>query len=55
MVLAKFLVLFSVGLCSALLMVASMGLVLSVFGNRFEGGLALMVRAVGAATWPWWP
>lgn len=48
LVLAKFLVLFSVGLCSALLMVASMGLVLSVFGERFEGGLALMVRAVGA-------
>ncbi|HEU4775340.1 MAG TPA: ABC transporter permease [Telluria sp.] len=48
LVLAKFLVLFSVGLCSALLMVASMGVVLSVFGDRFEGGLALMVRAVGA-------
>jgi sodium transport system permease protein len=48
LVLAKFLVLFSVGLCSALLMVASMGVVLSVFGERFEGGLALMVRAVGA-------
>jgi sodium transport system permease protein len=42
LVLAKFLVLFSVGLCSALLMVASMGLVLSLFGNRFEGGLAMV-------------
>ncbi|HEY0065668.1 MAG TPA: ABC transporter permease [Telluria sp.] len=48
LVLAKFLVLFSVGLCSALVMVASMGAVLSVFGARFEGGLAQMVRAVGA-------
>lgn len=47
-VLAKFLVLFTVGLCSALLMVASMGLVMSLFGSRFEGGLAQMVRAVGA-------
>jgi hypothetical protein len=48
LVLAKFLVLFTVGLTSALLMVASMGLVLFLFGNRFEGGLALMVRAIGA-------
>jgi len=47
-VLAKFLVLFTVGLTSALLMVASMGLLLTLFGNRFEGGLAQMVRAIGA-------
>ncbi|QYF94518.1 ABC transporter permease [Massilia sp. PAMC28688] len=48
LVLAKFLVLFSVGLMSALLMVASMGLLLSLFGERLEGSLALLVRAVGA-------
>lgn len=48
LVLAKFLVLFTVGLCSALLMVASMGLVMTLFGNRAEGALAQMVRAVGA-------
>jgi sodium transport system permease protein len=47
-VLAKFLVLFTVGLTSALLMVASMGVLLTLFGNRFEGGLAQMVRAIGA-------
>ena len=48
LVLAKFLVLFTVGLTSALLMVASMGLLLAVFGGSFEGGLAQMVRAIGA-------
>ncbi len=48
LVLAKFLVLFSVGLTSALLMVLSMGLVLTMFGNRFEGSLSQMVRAIGA-------
>lgn len=48
LVLAKFLVLFTVGLTSALLMVASMGVLLTVFGSRFEGGLAMMVRAIGA-------
>ena len=48
LVLAKFLVLFTVGLTSALLMVASMGALLSAFGDRFEGGLAQMVRAIGA-------
>ncbi|MFL6658583.1 MAG: ABC transporter permease [Massilia sp.] len=47
-VLAKFLVLFTVGLTSALLMVASMGLLLAVFGGRFEGALAQMVRMIGA-------
>ena len=48
LVLAKFLVLFTVGLTSALLMVASMGLLLGVFGDRVEGGLATMVRSIGA-------
>ncbi|UOD33081.1 ABC transporter permease [Massilia violaceinigra] len=48
LVLAKFLVLFTVGLTSALLMVASMGLLLAVFGGSLEGGLAQMVRAIGA-------
>lgn len=48
LVLAKFLVLFTVGLTSALLMVASMGALLSAFGQHFEGSLAQMVRAIGA-------
>jgi sodium transport system permease protein len=48
LVLAKFLVLFTVGLCSALLMVASLGAFMTLFGNRAEGALAQMVRAVGA-------
>jgi len=48
LVLAKFLVLFTVGLCSALLMVASLGLVMTLVGNRAEGALAQMVRSVGA-------
>lgn len=47
LVLAKFLVLFTVGLTSALLMVASMGLLLGLFGASLEGGLAQMVRAIG--------
>jgi sodium transport system permease protein len=46
-VMGKFLVLFTVGLFSALLMVASLGLLLAVFANRLEGGLALLVRTVG--------
>jgi sodium transport system permease protein len=46
-VMAKFLVLFTVGLASALLMVASLGLLLAIFANRLEGGLALIVRTVG--------
>ena len=49
LVLAKFLVLFTVGLTSALLMVASMGLLLALFGASLEGGLAQMVRAIGMA------
>ena len=48
-VLAKFFVLFTVGLTSALLMVASMGLLLLVFGHTIEGNLALMVRSIGVA------
>jgi sodium transport system permease protein len=46
-VMGKFLVLFTVGLFSALLMVASLGLLLAVFANRLDGGLALLVRTVG--------
>ncbi len=46
-VLAKFLVLFTVGLASALLMVASLGLLLAAFANRTEGALAQVVRTVG--------
>ncbi|MBJ7314177.1 ABC transporter permease [Rugamonas sp. CCM 8940] len=48
-VLAKFFVLFSIGLTSALLMVASMGALLFFFGPSIEGDMALMVRAIGAA------
>ncbi|MES2261868.1 MAG: ABC transporter permease [Pseudomonadota bacterium] len=47
-VLAKFLVLFSIGLTSALLMVASMGLLLYFFGSTVEGDLTAMARAIGA-------
>lgn len=47
LVLAKFLVLFTVGLTSALLMVASLGVLLAAFGARLEGDLAQMVRAIG--------
>ncbi|PHV08090.1 ABC transporter [Janthinobacterium sp. BJB412] len=48
-VLAKFFVLFTIGLTSALLMVASMGTLLFFFGPMIEGDMALMVRAIGAA------
>lgn len=48
LVLAKFLVLFTVGLTSALLMVASAGALLALFGNALEGSVAQMVRAIGA-------
>lgn len=48
LVLAKFLVLFTVGLCSALLMVASLGLLMTLVGNQAEGAMAQMVRSVGA-------
>ncbi|MES2323925.1 MAG: ABC transporter permease [Pseudomonadota bacterium] len=47
LVLAKFLVLFTVGLTSALLMVASMGVVLSLFGDALGGQVTQMVRAMG--------
>jgi len=47
-VLAKFLMLFTVGLTSALLMVASLGGLLFFFGSEVEGDLAQMVRAIGA-------
>lgn len=47
-VVAKFLMLFTVGLTSALLMVASMGAVLAFGGHLFSGDLAQMVRAVDA-------
>lgn len=47
-VLAKFLMLFTVGLTSALLMVASLGGLLFFFGHSIEGDLAQMVSAIGA-------
>lgn len=47
-VLAKFLVLFTVGLTSALLMVASMGLLLFFFSHALEAELALALRSIGA-------
>lgn len=47
-VLAKFFVLFSVSLVSALLMVASLGALLLFFGPAIEGDLALLVRSIGA-------
>lgn len=46
-VLAKFLVLFTVGLTSALLMVASMGLLLFFLDHAMAADLALAVRSVG--------
>jgi sodium transport system permease protein len=47
-VLAKFLMLFTVGLTSALLMVASLSLLLFFFRCEFKGDLALMLSAIGA-------
>jgi sodium transport system permease protein len=47
LVMAKFLVLFTVGLTSALLMVLSLALLLVLFGAQLQGDLALMVRAIG--------
>ena len=47
-VLAKFLMLFTVGLTSALLMVASLGGLLFFFGRFIQGDLTQMVRAIGA-------
>lgn len=48
-VLAKFLVLFTVGLTSALLMVASMGLLLLAGAHPISHELSQLVRAIGAA------
>lgn len=48
LVMAKFLVLFTVGLTSALLMVASLGLVVTVFAEALQGSVADMVSSVGA-------
>lgn len=45
-VLAKFLMLFTVGLSSALLMIASLGAVLALGGTMLSGELAQMVRAI---------
>ena len=45
-VLAKFLVLFTVGMTSAVLMVGSMAVLLTVFGGSLEGNLAVMVRSI---------
>lgn len=45
-VLAKFLVLFTVGMTSAVLMVGSMAVLLTLFGNSLEGNLAMMVRSI---------
>jgi len=45
-VLAKFLVLFTVGMTSAVLMVGSMAVLLTVFGGSLEGNMAVMVRSI---------
>ena len=45
-VLAKFLVLFTVGMTSAVLMVGSRAVLLTVFGGSLEGNLAVMVRSI---------
>jgi len=45
-VLAKFLMLFTVGLTSALLMIASLGAVLTFGGHLFSGDLAQVVRSI---------
>ena len=45
-VLAKFLMLFTVGLTSALLMIASLGAVLAFGGHLFSGDLAQVVRSI---------
>ena len=46
-VLAKFLVLFTVGLTSAVLMVGSMATLLVVFGSSLDGVMAVLVRSIG--------
>ena len=47
LVFAKFLVLFTFGLTSALLMVASMGFLVALFGHLLHGEIATMLRTVG--------
>lgn len=47
LVMAKFLMLFTVGLTSALLMIGSMGMLLYFFGPLIGGDLVQMVRAIG--------
>ncbi|MYM94732.1 ABC transporter permease [Duganella vulcania] len=47
LVMAKFLMLFTVGLTSALLMIASMGVLLTFFGPVIGSDLGQMVRAIG--------
>lgn len=47
LVVAKFLVLFTVGLTSALLMVISMGFLLNVFGSELDPGIAAIATAIG--------
>lgn len=47
LVMAKFLMLFTVGLTSALLMIGSLGLLLTFFGPVLGGDLVQMVRAIG--------
>lgn len=47
-VVAKFLMLFTVGLTASLLMIASMGAVLAFGGHLFTGDVAQMVRAINA-------
>ncbi|MBV6324142.1 ABC transporter permease [Duganella violaceipulchra] len=47
LVMAKFLMLFTVGLTSALLMIVSLGLLLTFFGPMIGGDLVQMVRAIG--------
>lgn len=46
-VLAKFLVLFTVGLTSAVLMVGSMATLLVLFGGSLDGIMAVLVRSIG--------
>ncbi|MHA4869522.1 ABC transporter permease [Duganella sp. PWIR1] len=46
-VLAKFLMLFTVGLTSALLMIVSVGVLLHFFGPAIGGDMVQMVRAIG--------
>ncbi len=49
LVLAKFGVIFTAGLTSALLMVISIALLVTFFGNAIDPGLAQMMRSIGGA------